>query len=274
VDVSVVTPVRDDPDLLRAMQSVPPGVEYIVVLTRAPGDVVRLVEDFRRDHRPDMIVRQLDMAGMSAGVNDGVRIASSEKIVILDSDCTLTAETLQAYSDALDRADFVRGTTHVRRAGLWSSFSGLGQEELNHVAAGGRCRLIGPSIAFRKTPFLALGGYDLRIGGSCDHEFVLRLEDAGVVTAFEPKAVVWHTAITLRIDLRAHLGYGRGMRAIDRKRGGRYGLGVCLDRWAPATLWRKLVQRGPASLLRSLLLGGVMIVGYVQGQRRPPAGVV
>lgn len=272
MSVTVVTPVRDDPELLRAMQSVPAGVEYVVVLTRAPDHVARLVEAFRREHRPDMIVRALDMAGMSAGMNEGVRIASNDKIVILDSDCTLNAATLEAYTDALDRAAFVRGTTHVRRNGLWSSFAGLGQEELNRLAAAGRSRLIGPSIAFRKIPFLALGGYDLTIGGSCDHEFVLRLEDAGAVTAYEPRAVVWHTAITFRIDLRAHLGYGRGMRAIDRKRGGRYGLGVCLDRWAPPTLWRKLVQRGPASLLRSLLLGGVMLLGYAQRQR-PPAGV-
>lgn len=262
--LSVVTPVRDDPELIHAMRSMPPGVEYIVVLTAAPEAVVRLVHDFRRDHRPDMIVREVAIAGMSTGVNCGVELASHEKIVILDSDCTIMLSTLRAYADALDRATFVRGVTHTRRNGPWSSFSGLGQEELNRVFSTKRARLIGPSIAFLKTPFLALGGYDPTIGGSCDHEFALRVEDAGYETAFEPRAVVMHTAITFRIDVRSHRGYGRGLRALDIKRGGRYGLGVCLDRWAPGTLWRKLVRRGPTSLFRSLLLGGVMLHGYLQ----------
>lgn len=264
MDISVITPVRDDPELVSALRSVPPGVEYIVVLTDAPEAVRHLVQRFQRDFRAGLIIGDLSVSGMSAGVNFGAQKASHEKLVILDSDCTLTMDTLRAYSQALDRADFVRGVTHVHRAGFWSSFSGLGQEELNQVSAAGRVRLIGPSIAFRRSSFLALGGYDGAIGGSCDHEFALRVEDAGHKTVFAPEAVVWHTAITLRIDLRAHLGYGRGMHAIDAKRGGRYGLGVCLDRWAPRTLWRKLTRRGPTSLVRSLLLGGAMLAGYGQ----------
>jgi hypothetical protein len=268
MDVSVITPVCDDPELASAMHCVPAGVEYIVVLTCAPEPVRRLVQRFQRNHRPDLIIGDLSVSGMSAGVNFGAQKASHEKVVVLDSDCTLSMDTLRAYSRALDRADFVRGVTHVRRVGFWSSFSGLGQEELNQVFSEGRARLIGPSIAFRRTPFLALGGYDHAIGGSCDHEFVLRVEDAEYETVFEPEAVVWHTAITLRIDVNSHFGYGRGMQAIDAKRGGRYGLGVCLDRWAPHTLWRKLTRRGLASLARSLLLGGVMLAGYCYGLRK------
>jgi GT2 family glycosyltransferase len=262
LDISVVTPVCDDPELIHALRSVPVNVEYIVVLTCAPERVKKIAKDFRREHRPDMIVREVDIVGMSAGVNFGVELANCEKIAVLDSDCTLTIDTLRAYSRALESTDFVRGVTKVHRKDFWSSFSGLGQEELNRVFSK-KARLIGPSIAFRKKTFLKLGGYDLEIGGSCDHEFVLRVEDAGYVTAFEPEAIVWHTAITLKIDVRSHLGYGKSMRSIDIKRGGLYGLGICLDRWAPGTIWRKLTQRGPASLLRTLLLGKVMIVGYI-----------
>lgn len=262
IDISIVTAVRDDPELIHALRSVPPGVEHIVALTRAPEAVRSLVHQFRQDHRPGLIVRETDIRGMSAGVNLGVETASHEKIVLLDSDCTLTLDTLRAYSEALDHSDFVRGVTHTLTNGFWSTFSGLGQEELNRVYRHGPARLIGPSVAFRKTPFQALGGYDPIIIGSCDHEFALRVEDAGHVTAFAPDAVVWHTAITFKIDVRSHLGYGRGMRVIDRKRGGRYGLGVCVDRLAPRTVWRKLTTRGPTSLVRTLLLGGVMLAGY------------
>lgn len=260
-DVSVVTPVRDDPELIRAMRSMPPGVQYIVALTQPPESVRRLVSEFCRE-RPETIVVESDVAGMSAGVNLGTRTATNEKIVILDSDCTLDATTLDAYSRALDHADFVRGVTHPRADGLWATCARLGQEELNRVFAERGARLIGPSIAFRKTAFERLGGYDLAIGGSCDHEFALRVEDAGFATAFDPAAVVEHTAITLRIDVRSHFGYGRGMRAIDVKRGGRYGLGVCLNRLDPRTLGHKLVSRGPLSVVRSAVLGMTMLLGY------------
>ena len=260
-DVSVVTPVRDDPELIHAMRSVPRGVQYIVALTRPPEAVRRLVREFCRE-RPETIVVESELAGMSAGVNIGTRTATNEKIVILDSDCTLEPAALAAYSRALDQAEFVRGVTHPRADGWWATCARLGQEELNRVYAARGARLIGPSIAFRKSAFEALGGYDLAIGGSCDHEFALRVEDAGYATAFDPSAVVHHTAITLRIDVRSHFGYGRGMRAIDLKRGGRYGLGVCVDRIDPRTLAHKLVTRGPLSVVRSVLLGVTMLLGY------------
>ena len=39
LDISVVTPVRDDPELIHALRSVPANVEYIVVLTCAPESI-------------------------------------------------------------------------------------------------------------------------------------------------------------------------------------------------------------------------------------------
>ena len=264
MNVSVITPVRDDPNLSYAMASVPPGVEYVVALTLAPDFIKRLVYEYQRRQRPDMVVREVTQAGMAAGVNAATETTSHEKVIVLDSDCTLTMDTVRAYDRALDRADFIRGVTKVRREGFWSSFSGLGQAALNQKYSREKPRLIGPSIAYRKAPFLALGGYDVNSGGSCDHEFALRLEDANLEVAFEPEAVIQHAAITLQVDLRSHLGYGRSMCYIDAKRGGRYGLGVCLDRWAPRTLCQKTTQRGVTSLFRSLLLGGYMLAGYAQ----------
>jgi hypothetical protein len=202
-------------------------------------------------------------AGMSAGVNLGVLHASCEYIVVLDSDCVLENGALDAYESALARSAFVRGQTFVERAGGWSNFAALGAEEMNRRFAT-KARLMGPSIAFRRQDFQAHGGYDENCGASCDHEFALRLEHAGVTTTFVPGARLRHQPITFRIDTSAHRAYGRGMAFIDRKHGGRYGLGICLDRLRPATLRRKLVERGPLSVLRSLLLGVLMLIGYAE----------
>lgn len=261
MDLSVVVTVRNDPLLPNALSSVPDDVELIVAMTRPPEQTRRLAHEFKMQ-RPDLRIVETDKTGMSAGVNLGVTAATHEKVVLLDSDCTFAEGAVGAFSLALDRADFVRGRTFVRRTGGWSEFGGLGFEELNRTLAK-RPRLIGPPIAFKKSPFLALGGYDEAALGSCDHEFVLRMEDSNIATLFESDAVLWHQPVTFRIDTRSHFGYGRGMCAIDRKRRSTYGLKICLLRWFPTTLWNKLVHRGPMSVFRSLLLGGTMLSGYI-----------
>jgi glycosyltransferase involved in cell wall biosynthesis len=261
-DISVVIPVHDDHLLPHAILSVPTDVELIISMTAPTEQVQRVAKQFEL-YRNNLIIVDTHKLGMSAGVNLGVRTASNQKIIILDSDCILETQTVGEFSKALDKYEFVRGKTFAQRRGGWSEFAGLGQESLNEAFAH-KARLIGPSIAFLKDPFFNLGGYDEECGPSCDHEFVLRMEDRGIVTGFAEQAIVWHQPYTFLLDCRAHLGYGRGMRYIDIKRGGYYGLGICLLRWRPSVLWNKFTHRGTASVFRSLLLGGLMLYSYSQ----------
>lgn len=265
VDISIVIPVRDDPLLPQAVASTPPGVEVIIAMTAAPPAAVEAARALAAGR--NLRVETTATRGMAAGVNLGVRAASHGKVVVLDSDCRLMPGALEAYSKALDSHAFVRGVTIVERKDAWSRMAALGTERLNRVFAG-RPRLFGPSIAFRKESFLAYGGYDeLMVQGSCDHEFALRLEAAGEDIGFAPEAALLHQAITFRIDTRSHRGYGRGMRYIDNKRGGRYGLRYCLTRLSPRELIIRAVERGPMSVLRSLLLGLIMLWGYLEEGR-------
>ena len=262
IHLSVVIPVRNDDRLPEAVASVPLGVELVIAMTQPSKSTRQFAQELALT-RSGVVLVETAKIGMSAGVNIGVKAASHEKIVILDSDCTLEIQTLDEYSKALDKAPFVRGTTLARKGEGWSRFAGLGQESLNKAFAH-KARLIGPSIAFLKTPFLDLGGYDENLTASCDHEFVLRIEERDLVTIFAAEAVIWHQPYTFVLDCRAHLGYGRGMGYIDRKRGGGYGLGICLMRWYPAVLWSKFINRGLTSVVRSLLMGAIMLLGYVQ----------
>ncbi len=261
-DMTIVIPVRGDPLLPRAVASTPPEAEVIVAMTAAPPEAVAAASRLAQGR--NLRIEVTSTAGMSAGVNLGARLATNEKVVILDSDCRLMPGALEAYSRALEAHAFVRGVTMVERAGYWSRMAALGTENLNR-AFETRTRFFGPSIAFRKADFLAMGGYDeSMLYGSCDHEFALRLEEAGIDACFEREAVVLHQALSFRIDTRSHLGYGRGMRQIDASRGGRYGLSYCLLRLDPRELRRKAVERGPMSVLRSILLGLLMLRGYLK----------
>ncbi len=260
IDVTVVVPVRADPLLARAVASVPVDAELIIAMTAPPPEAVALARGLGHGRR--LRVELSPTPGMSAGVNLGTRLASHEKIVILDSDCVLQPGSLEAYSEALDRHAFVRGQTLVERRGYWSRKAALGTERLNRVFRESP-RLFGPSIAFRKADFLALGGYDeAMVYGSCDHEFALRLEQKGLKVGFCEGAVLVHQPISFKIDTRSHLGYGRGMAYIDRLYGGSYGLDYCRKRLAPRELWIRAVERGPMSVLRSLILGSLMLKGY------------
>ena len=264
-DVAVVVPVRNDPLVQKALHSVPQDVDIVVSMNDPSEEVRSIVSEFAVAC-PNVMVVETPKVGMAAAVNLGVSSARRGKIVMLDSDCELGKGALPAYSRALDRSAFVRGRTEVTAGRGWSSFSGLGQATLNRAFVQ-RPRLIGPSIAFRRSAFLGLGGYDEESGASCDHEFVLRMEDCGIIPAFEPEAVIRHQPITFRIDCRAHLGYGRSMTYIDLKRGGRYGLSVCLLRFRSSVLWTKFRQRGLSSVFRSIVMGSLLLLGYCLGPR-------
>lgn len=263
-DTTIVIPVRSDPLLARAVDSTPEDAEVIVAMTAPPKSAVE--EARRLSTGRKLRIEISDRAGMAVGVNLGAKAASNEKVVILDSDCVLLSGAFEAYSRGLDEAPFVRGATIVERADLWSKMAALGTERLNKVFSSAP-RFFGPSIAFRRTDFLRMGGYDeLMVHGSCDHEFALRLEWAGITVLFAPDARVRHQPITFRIDTRSHVGYGRGMKYIDARYGGSYGLRYCLLRLDPRELYRRAVERGWSSVLRSVLLGCLMLRGYLRGE--------
>lgn len=259
-DLTIVIPVRNDPLLAQAVASTPADVEVIVAMTAPPPSAVEEARGLAKGR--NLRIEVTPTPGMSAGVNLGTRLASTGKIVILDSDCILQPSSLEAYSAALETHAFVRGVTLVERSGYWSRMAALGTERLNRVFRDSP-RLFGPSIAFRREDFLALGGYDeAMVYGSCDHEFALRLEKRGLAVGFCEGAVLVHQPITYRIDTRSHLGYGRGMAYIDRLYGGCYGLEYCRRRLAPRELWIRAVERGPMSVVRALILGSLMLRGY------------
>jgi len=263
-DTTIVIPVRSDPLLARAVSSTPADAEVILAMTAPPQSAIDEARRLARGRK--LRIEISGGAGMAVGVNLGARTASNEKIVILDSDCVLLPGALETYSRSLDEAAFVRGATVVERADLWSRTAALGTERLNKVFSSAP-RFFGPSIAFRRKEFLDLGGYDeLMVHGSCDHEFAIRLEKAGIPVLFSPEARVQHQPLTFEIDTRSHVGYGRGMKYIDAKYGGRYGLRYCLLRLDPRELYRRGVERGGMSMLRSVLLGFLMLRGYLRGE--------
>jgi len=267
-DISIIIPVRSDHLLPQAIASVPADVELIIALTSPLQEYVESVRELTSNRNVRLEITK--KIGMPAGVNLGASVAKHEKIVILDSDCRLQPNALDSYSKALEHCAFVRGVTLVERDDYWSKIAALGTERLNRVFEL-TPRFFGPSIAFRKTEFFRYEGYDEQmIYGSCDHEFSLRLEKHHEPVCFEPAAVVIHQPLSFKIDTRSHIGYGRGMCYIDWKHGGRYGLSVCTKRLSLKELYTRARERGGMSVVRSILLGNLMLLGYLKEGRNLP----
>lgn len=259
-------PVRYDPLIHRAIASIADEAEIVIGLSDPyPGFKELLIDKYG-----DAInIACSEQKGMAAAMNVAVNISSYEDIIILDSDCIIGSdETIPAYLSALKHCNFVRGVTKMERKGYWSKVAAKGTESLN-VVFKKTPRLFGPSIAFKKSAYLKFGGYDQNMmSGSCDHEFSLRIEKAGETILFADKALIIHKPLSFKVDILSHYGYGIGMRYIDGKHSGQYGLYVCVSRLFPGTIIKKIAQRGITSGLRSILLGIVLTTGYIFSKKQ------
>ncbi len=257
---SVVIPVRDDVLIHRAIRSVPAGAEIVVGLSDAPQSFVAALA---AEYGDRIKLAPVGTKGMAAGINIAVLHATHENIIVLDSDCIIgSEETIPAYLEALETADFVRGITLVERKDYWSKIAAKGTESLNEKFRK-KTRFFGPSIAFKRSSFLKYGGYDTNmVHGSCDHEFSLRIEKGNEPIRFVSNAVIIHKPLAFKTDTSSHFGYGLGMRYMDKKYKNLYGLGICLERINPVVLCAKLYKRGLVSVFRSVLLGIIMLAGY------------
>jgi glycosyltransferase involved in cell wall biosynthesis len=257
-----VIPVKKDEFIYRAIESVPEDVEIVVGLSNSPEEFINsLIKKY--GSRIKLAYSSKD--GMPVALNLAVEHASNESIIVLDSDCYIPSiSTIEAYDSYLQEYNFVRGITLMERNSYWSRIAAKGTEAMNKRFSI-KPRLFGPSIAFRKTAYQSYGGYDEKmVYGSCDHEFCLRIEKNKEIVGFAEKAAILHKPLTLKVDFKSHYGYGLGMRYIDAKFKFNYGLGICLNKLHPVELFNKLTSRGLISVLRSLILGAVMIYGYLR----------
>jgi glycosyltransferase involved in cell wall biosynthesis len=257
---TVVIPVRYDPLIHRAIGSIGGDAEIVVGLSN-PDPMFK--ELLTRTYGNKIRIACSDKKGMASAMNVAVNASNFEDIIVLDSDCIVGSnETIPAYLSALKQSNFVRGVTKMERNGYWSKIAAKGTESLN-IMFKKSPRLFGPSIAFKRSAYLKFGGYDQNMeAGSCDHEFSLRIEKAGETIMFADKALIIHKPLSFKVDVLSHYGYGVGMRYIDSKYGGYYGLFVCISRLFPWIVFKKMFERGIVSGVRSILMGIVLTTGY------------
>lgn len=209
-------------DLCAAIESVrtqhTSAYEILVVTDYAPELAARL----RREHADVVVVENSNTRGLSGARNTGIACARGEIVAFLDDDAVAEPDWL---------AELCAPFTHAVVAGVggrvvpaWDTARPVwfppefdwvvGCTFAGHAGEGPIRNTIGASMAFRRSIFDRVGGFDARVGrvekkptGCEETELCIRVhqEIPGAVVWYAPGAVVHHR---VRAE-RATLGYFR-----------------------------------------------------------------
>ncbi len=247
-EVTVVVPVRDDPDgvarLLDSL-SVVDGVAEVIVVDDGSVDPARLaaVVDaavVRADRGagavPTQVLRLEASLGPGAARNAGAARAMSDLVAFVDADCVVTPGWLEPLRWQLRAGDLAIVAPRVaaapaREPGTGAALLGRYERFRSPLDMGdvpgpvGPGRRIGylPSAAMlvRADDFTRLGGFDesLRVGEDVD--LVWRATEADLRVRYEPAAVVRHEARgDLGSWLRQRMSYGSSAAGLDARHPG------------------------------------------------------
>jgi glycosyltransferase involved in cell wall biosynthesis len=212
--VSVVVPVRDGSDHLRALagalarQTLPRESFEVVIAddgsTSLPTDV----------ESEDGHVRVLPGPATNsyAARNRGVAASSGEILAFCDADCVPEPEWLERGIAALESADMVAGRFRFELPEprtVWTLIDMDTSKDHELLVRLGLAETA--NLFLRRRLYDDVGGFDGTIREHGDFDFVERCVQAGARLRYGPDVVVWHPARrTMASVLRAHWVYSRG----------------------------------------------------------------
>lgn len=188
----------------------PRAAEIIVVDQSGDVDVRAAVERFA-----DVGARVVYCAvrDRSVAVNEGMKAAEHEFVLITDDDCTVAetwVETAAAHLSADPDAIVTGRVLPVGDAIAVPSLVGA-VEPSEYSGSLHYDVLFGCNMACSRSGFLEHGGFDERVKLAEDNDFCYRWLRAGRRLRYDPELLIWHHAWRTPAQLRHHFrGYARG----------------------------------------------------------------
>ena len=218
MSLSVVIPCRDDAALADCVRSVDAGAEIVVVLNGSPPAFAAWVEA-ELDGRARVL--HLERPNLARALEEGIRAAANDRVLLMDSDCVLAPGAIAATTQAMDAGDpaaevyrgrirfdpgRTRGTALVARS--------------RHQRQGGRLIAYKPPLALWRGLAPRLGGYifDARLRWKEDADLDHRVRCAGIRIVPVDGCLIHHAPLSIAGDLRSTFRYGMGA-AIARAHG-------------------------------------------------------
>ena len=216
--LSVVIPCRDDRRLPVSVASIDEDVEVVVVLNGSPPGFRAAIESAIGQRAR---IEELPRAHMPGALEHGIRAASCDRVVLMDSDCTFEPGALGAMAAAFERGDpdgeVYKGTI-VFDSGASRAGALVARSRAQRWS--GSASLHKPPLALDRRLAARLGGwfFDRRQIWKVDAAFGQRLTEAGIRVVLVRDCVVHHAPMSLGGDLRSSFRYGLGA-AIAAARG-------------------------------------------------------
>jgi GT2 family glycosyltransferase len=153
-------------------------------------------------------IESLPDANLSWALEVGVRAATYDKIVLMDSDCRFSEETLVRFFQLLDEHPLVRGMCVFEQKNFMSRIIANVRTATTTVVQGA----YKPPLGLVRSNLLKHLDYFFHpdILWCEDAEFDARRIAAGIPVHFAPEAIIYHDCLQMLSDLRSAARYGRG----------------------------------------------------------------
>lgn len=209
LDLTIIIPCATDIKIKYCIQSIYEtcidDVEILVSLNGASQAVRQILKNFRK-----VRVCEIKEAHLSKAYNNGIKHASRNNILLMDSDCVFGKGAIKLLYNGLRYEKLAKGLVIFRSSNLMSQVISKVREytTTDFISA------YSPPLAFSKDIKSLIGGYyfDERVPWSEDSEFNYRIQKAGIKIHYNPEAIIYHAPISIKQDIKSGFKYGRGKR--------------------------------------------------------------
>ncbi len=202
--MAIVIPVADDIRLQDCLGSINEDVEVVISMN---GSTEQIKEITRKSGRRYC---ELPDRNLGAALDEGIKTAKSERVLLMDSDCVFDPGTINLLFHGLDDHMLAKGRVLFERTGYVSSLVAKTRE----YTTSAEVSAYKPPLAMRKSVADLMGGYfyDRDVHWVEDSEFDGRVRRFGIPINYLPEATIRHPPLTFFTDLRSAFRYGIGKR--------------------------------------------------------------
>ncbi|MBK1786960.1 mycofactocin biosynthesis glycosyltransferase MftF [Prauserella cavernicola] len=264
-DVTLVVPVKDNPD----------GVRRLLAATGEVGEAI-VVDDGSRVPQPGAWLRHERSRGPAAARNGGWRLASSRLVAFLDADTVPEPGWLETLLPQFSDPTVLAVAPRIRSAAGAGALARY-ETDRSSLDLGPRPAPVRPlsrvsyvpsaALVVRRSALSAVDGFDPDLRFGEDVDLVWRLLEQGAVR-YEPSAVVTHEPrAALRPWLRQRFEYGTSAAPLSKRHQGKLSP-ARLSVWSAAA-WALLVLGRPKPALALAAGSAALLPRKLRGRGVP-----
>jgi glycosyltransferase involved in cell wall biosynthesis len=227
--LSIVIPVSRDMKIKECIESIDADVEIVVVLNNQPSPEV--VEIVRRSNRCKEVFVEGRGCNLARVFNLGIEKASSNKILLMNSDCVFPPALIRKVIQGLDRYDVVKARVAFDYTTRLQHLVAKCRRLFHFVFDDGK-KLFGPGLAFNRSIRREIGGYffDEEMFWGEDGELSTRIRSSGLNYFILDDDII-HGPESVNHDLIIAYRIGRGNRIREKNDGVSLGRAFLADLW-------------------------------------------